>query len=111
MTYPRTLLDVNNLDLSYMGETWSEDMVRDGMRAIIRVNDKLKVREIDVWDYLSKYSPPDNTGFMFSNDEIVSLIVNEMEVGHSGTTMGWTMRQLELITKSGLSVHRSKYIC
>ncbi len=111
MTYPRTIPDVNNLELSYMGDKWSEDMVRDGMRAIIRLNDKMKKNEsnIDVWDYLSKYSPEEGKGFMFSADPIVSQIVNEMEVGHSGSSMSWTMRQLELITKAGFSSHRSLY--
>jgi hypothetical protein len=111
MTYPRTIPDVNNLELSYMDNKWSEDMVRDGMRAIIRLNDKMKKNEsnIDVWDYLSKYSPEEGKGFMFSADPIVSQIVNEMEVGHSGSSMGWTMRQLELIAKAGFSAHRSLY--
>jgi hypothetical protein len=112
MTIPKTLEDVNTLDLSYMADKWSQDMVRDGMGAIIRLNDKMKKNErnIDVWDYLSKYSPEEGKGFMFSADPIVSQIVNEMEVGHSGSSMGWTMRQLELIVKSGLSEHRSMYL-
>ena len=111
MTNPRTVHDVNILDLSYMGDKWSEDMVRDGMLAINRLNDKMKKKEsnIDVWDYLSKYSPEEGKGFMFSSDAIVSQIVNEMEVSHSGSSMGWTMRQLELIAKAGLSAHRSMY--
>ena len=112
MTIPKTLEDVNNLDLSYMDDKWSQDMVRDGMKAIIRLNDKMKKKEsnIDVWDYLSKYSPEEGKGFMFSSDPIVSQIVNEMEVGHSGSSMGWTMRQLELIVKAGLAEHRSMYL-
>ena len=111
MTNPKTLDDVNSLDLSYMGDKWSQDMIQDGMRAIIRLNDKMKKKEsnIDVWDYLSKYSPEEGKGFMFSADPIVSQIINEMEVGHSGSSVGWTMRQLELITKAGLSAHRSMY--
>jgi hypothetical protein len=112
MTIPKTLQDVINLDLSYMGDKWSQDMVRDGMGAIIRLNDKMKKKEstIDVWDYLSKYSPEQGKGFMFSSDPIVSQIINEMEIGHSGSTVGWTMRELELIVKSGLTVHRSRYM-
>jgi hypothetical protein len=112
MAIPKTQLDVNNLDLSYMGDKWSQDMVRDGMGAIIRLNDKMKRKEstIDVWDYLSKYIPEEGKGFMFSSDPIVSQIINEMEIGHSGSTVGWTMRQLELIVKSGLTAHRSRYM-
>lgn len=107
---PKNLEEVNNYDLSYMNNDWLESMVRDGMRAIIRTNDKLQVREIEVWDYLSKFSPPVDKGFMFCNNEIVSIVGNEMEIGHSGSSMGWTMRELELIAKQGLTMHRSKYV-
>lgn len=107
---PRTLDEVSKVDLSYMNDNWNEEMIRDGMRAIIRVSDKLRDREIDVWDYLSKYSPPENRGFMFSDDPIISMISNKMEVGHSGCSYGWTMRHLELIAKYGLETHRLKYV-
>jgi hypothetical protein len=110
MALPRTILEVDNLDLLYMEDDWNESMIRDGLRAIIRTNETLKVREIDVWDYLSKFSPPESTGFMFCDDEIVSLIGREMEVGHSGSSYAWTMRQLELIAKQGLSAHRGMYV-
>lgn len=110
MALPRTIPEVDNLDLSYMEDDWNESMIRDGLRAIVRTNETLKVREIDLWDYLAKFSPPENRGFMFCDDEIVSLIGREMEVGHSGSSYGWTMRQLELITKQGLSAHRGMYV-
>lgn len=43
--WPLTLDAVNVCDLSYMNDKWSEEMIRDGMRAIIRVGQLPGVRE------------------------------------------------------------------
>lgn len=108
--WPLTLDAVNACDLSYMNDKWSEDMIRDGMRSIIRVGQLPGVREkeINVWKYLSNYSPPADRGFMFSygEDRIVTLVGDNMETGHSGASMGWTMRQIEFIAKNGVPAHR-----
>jgi hypothetical protein len=89
-------------------------MIRDGMRAIIRVGKLPEVqdKEIDVWTYLSKYSPPGDRGFMFSygDDRIVTLVGENMETGHSGASMGWTMRNIEFIAKNGLPAHRTMFL-
>jgi hypothetical protein len=112
--WPLTLEAVEACDLSYMNDTWSEDMIRDGMRAIIRVGQlpNIREKEINVWKYLSQYSPPSDRGFMFSSgdDNIVTLVINNMEVGHSGCSMGWTMRQIEFIAKNGVSTHRETFL-
>jgi hypothetical protein len=112
--WPLTLDAVNACDLSYMNDEWSEDMIRDGMRSIIRVGQLPGVREkeINVWKYLSNYSPPSDRGFMFSygDDRIVTLVSNNMEVGHSGCSMGWTMRNIEFIAKNGVPAHREMII-
>jgi hypothetical protein len=112
--WPLTLDAVRDCDLSYMNDRWSEDMVRDGMRSIIRVGEMpdIKHKEINIWEYLSKYSPPADRGFMFSygDDRIVTLVGDNMETGHSGTSMGWTMRNIEFIAKNGLPAHREMYL-
>jgi hypothetical protein len=112
--WPLTLDAVRDCDLSYLNDDHSADMVRDGILAVIRANETstLKRKEINAWKYLSEYSPPSNQGFMFScgDDEIVSLVQNQMEVGHSGGSMGWTMRNIEFIAKKGLSAHRETYL-
>jgi hypothetical protein len=112
--WPLTLDAVNACDLSYMNDTWSEDMIRDGMRSIIRVGQLPGVREkeINVWKYLSNYSPPADRGFMFSygDDRIVTLVGDHMETGHSGCSMGWTMRNIEFIAKNGVPAHREMII-
>jgi hypothetical protein len=112
--WPLTNESVRDCDLSYFNDKWSEDMVRDGMRAILRagVLPEIISKEINVWKYLSEYSPPNNRGFQFSagDDDIVTLVQNQMETGHSGASMGWTMRNIEFIAKNGLPAHRVRFI-
>lgn len=112
--WPLTLDAVRDCDLSYMNDRWSEDMIRDGMRSIICVGEMpdIKHKEINIWKYLSNYSPPADRGFMFSygDDRIVTLVGDNMETGHSGTSMGWTMRNIEFIAKNGLPAHREMYL-
>jgi hypothetical protein len=90
-------------------------MVRDGLRAIIRVADspEFRSREItanQVWTHLAQYSPEPGKGFMFSaDDDVILKIQNEMEIGHSGCSMGWTMRQIEFIAKNGLPAYRKLF--
>lgn len=112
--WPLTLEAVRDCDLAYFNDKWSEDMVRDGMRAILRAGElpKVKSKEINVWKYLSEYSPPSGQGFQFSagDDDIVTTVQYQMETGHSGASMGWTMRQIEFIAKNGLPAHRERFI-
>lgn len=112
--WPLTVAEANAWDLSYMNDSWSSDNLKDGILAVIRANETptLKGKEINAWKYLSQYSPPSNRGFMFScdDDQIVTIVQNQMEVGHSGYSMGWTMRNIEFIAKNGLSAHREMYL-
>jgi hypothetical protein len=112
--WPLTLDAVQACDLSYMNDKWSEDMIRDGMRSIIRVGQLPQVGTDakSVWTYLSKYSPPADRGFMFSygDDRIVTLVGDNMETGHSGSSMGWTMRNIEFIAKNGVPAHREMFL-
>jgi len=112
--WPLTLDAVRDCDLSYLNDKWSEDMIKDGMRSILRVGQLPEIRdkEISVWTYLSKYSPPADRGFQFSygDDRIVTLVGDHMEIGHSGTSIGWTMRNIEFIAKNGLPAHRARFL-
>lgn len=109
MSLPQTIEELSRLDLSFIQESWSEGMIRDGMRAIIRAKENLKTREIDVWKYLHDYTPPEGQGFMLCDNEIVSKIRNNMETEHSGSSFGWTMRNLEFISKNGLEAYRQRF--
>ena len=112
--WPLTLDEVTYCDLSYLNDNHSANMIKDGMRAIVRVSElpDIKTKEINVWKYLSEYSPPANHGFMFSygDDNIVTQVQNQMETGHSGASMGWTMRNIEFIAKNGLPEHRTRIL-
>ena len=112
--WPLTLDEVRDCDLSYLNDNHSADMIRDGMRAIILAGElpEIKAKEINVWKYLSEYSPPSGRGFQFSSgdDNIVSLVQNNMLTGHSGCSMGWTMRQIEFIAKNGVPTHRETFL-
>lgn len=108
---PRTTSQVSECDLSYIKDQWSADMIRDGMNAIVEASagDMLKNKEMNAWDYLSHYSPPSSHGFMFSDDKIVGEIMKYMNVSHSGSSYGYTMRNLEFIAKNGIDKHREMY--
>ena len=112
--WPLTLNAVNHCDLSYFNDKWSEDMIRDGMRSILLVGQlpEVSAKEINVWKHLSQYSPPSDRGFMFSYgaDRIVTLVGDNMKTGHSGASMGWTMRNIEFIAKNGLPAHRARFL-
>jgi len=90
---PRIIDDIN-MSIYSVGDSWNDDMIKDGIIAIIRTS---QATGIDIWNYLKTYTPESNKGFMFSNDIIINKIGQYMEVGHSGTSYGWTMRQLQRI--------------
>ena len=114
VSWPLTLAHASAWDFSYMNDSLSTSNLRDGILAVVRAGElpEVMAKEINVWKYLSEYSPPDDRGFMFSagDDVIVSLVQNQMEVGHSGASMGWTMRNIEFIAKNGLQAHREMYL-
>ena len=112
LEYPRTFDEVTQLDLSFIKDKWSADMLRDAMRAVVVAQQlpEISKRELDVWNYLSKYEPPASHGFMFSSDPVVDKVVASMEVGHSGSSMAFTMRHLQLVAQIGVSKYREGYL-
>ena len=90
---PRIIDDIN-MSIYSVGDSWSDDMIKDGITAVIRAS---QATGIDMWAYLKTYTPESNKGFMFSNDGIIGKIGQFMEVGHSGSSYAWTMRQLQRI--------------
>jgi hypothetical protein len=59
---------------------------------------------LEAWDELASYSPPVDKGFMFDNSDFINKInskIAELYDGHSGSSYGWTMRQIEYIAKNG----------
>jgi hypothetical protein len=82
------------------------------MRAVVVAQQlpEISKRELDVWNYLSKYDPPASHGFMFSSDPVVGKVVNAMEVGHSGSSMAFTMRHIQRVAQVGVAGYRREYI-
>jgi hypothetical protein len=110
--YPRSLQEVAALDLSFLGDTWAADMLRDAMNAVVlaQENPQILQKGIDAWTYLSTYEPPHGEGFMFSRgDIVVESVQHHMRVGHSGGSMAMTMRHLQLLAKIGFPKYREGY--
>ena len=111
--YPRSLQEVAALDLSFLGDKWAADMLRDAMNAVVLAQENAEIiqRKIDAWTYLSTYEPPRGEGFMFSRgDVVVEAVQYNMQVGHSGGSMAMTMRQLQLLAKIGFPEYRDAYL-
>ena len=112
--WPMTASAANAWNFSYMNDSLSTSNLRDGLLAVVRANElpAVKTKEINVWEYLSNYSPPSNRGFIFSagDDWVITQVQNQMEAGHSGCSMGWTMRNIEFIAKNGLPAHREMFL-
>jgi hypothetical protein len=74
-----------------------KEMIKSGFEAVESVEGG--------WEFLRTYEPPADQGFMFSLPtgkrlEIDDAISNRYG-GHSGSSYGWTMRNLEFIAKKG----------
>lgn len=60
------------------------------------------ITQCELWGWLRDYTPEDGKGFMFSEHPNLTRINNAMKYGgHSGSSYGWTMRQMEYIAKHG----------
>jgi hypothetical protein len=111
--FPRTEEQVKGMDLSFIKDTWNADMLRDAIRAVVRVerSPEMQSKEFDVWKFMSTYDPPEGHGFMFSDHPITNRIMQTMEVGHSGGSYGFTMRHLQLFaTLGGIHGYKREYI-
>lgn len=111
--FPRTEADVDGLDMSFIKDAWNAEMLRDAIRAVVRVErspDMLE-KEYDVWKFISTYDPPQGRGFMFSDHPITNRIMGSMNVSHSGSSYGFTMRHLQLFASvGGIHGYRREYV-
>jgi len=74
-----------------------KEMVQDGINAVTRA---------EMWDYMAKPSTPGEDGFMFSTDIELEIINKKIQYGgHSGSSYGWTMRQVQYIAKNGFDAY------
>lgn len=62
----------------------------------------------EMWDWLNTYEPDAGKGFMYSEHPNLDKINDRMQKlynGHSGSSYGWTMRQLQYIAKNGFDAY------
>jgi len=110
--YPRTKQEVDAVDLSFILDSWSADMLRDAMYAVVTVQayPEYASSEIDIWRFLSTYDPPSSHGFMFSSNPITDKVIAATQVGHSGGSMAFTMRHLQTLARLGVSGYKEEYL-
>lgn len=110
--YPRTKQEVDATDLSFIRNSWTADMLRDAMHAVVTVQayPEYASKEIDIWRFLSTYDPPSSQGFMFSSNPITDRVIGAMQVEHSGSSMAITMRHLQMLSRLGVSGYRNEYL-
>ena len=72
------------------------------------------VNRMEKWDYLRRYSPSKDTGYMFDQDptigEITNAINDNWDGGHSGCSMGYTMRRIQYIANNGFQDFKQDYL-
>ena len=65
---------------------------------------------LELWSFMRK----EQESYMFSNDPEINIISNKMsELGydcHSGSSFGWTMRQMQYIAKYGEEKYMNNYL-
>jgi hypothetical protein len=63
------------------------------------------------WDFLKNYEPSEEFGFMFTNNNNkLNIIYNKISQhpSQSGSTVGYTLRCLQIIAKKGFATYRLK---
>ena len=57
--------------------------------------------------FMKTFEPAPERGFMFSDNPMLTAISSKMDdsIGHSGSSYGWTMRQLQCICRHGFNAY------
>ena len=92
--YPVSISDLRLSDL--------DSNVRDGIEAVIKTTNQC---ESCAWTYLRNNPPSESTGYMFSDNPTFTVIIRNMQVGHSGASYAWTMRNLQHIAIHGIDAY------
>ncbi len=66
------------------------------------------ISQLESWDFMKNYEPPEDKGFMWDSNERVIKIKNKVNElyggGHSGTSLAWTMRIMQKMAREGTNV-------
>ena len=64
------------------------------------------IESVGAWAFMAE--DPGEGGFMFSKNPMLEEINKAMkDVGHSGSSYGWTMRQMQYIARHGLEAYKT----
>jgi hypothetical protein len=68
------------------------------------------ITQLDLWDYMKR----DTESYMLSCDTEIDIIHKKMEslgyFGHSGSSFGWTLRQMQYIAQYGEANYMDSYL-
>ena len=78
----------------YVNDATNKEMLQNAWAAIT---------QLELWDYMRR----ETDSFMLSRDPEINIITDKMAElgydGHSGSSFGWTMRQMQYIAEHGES--------
>jgi hypothetical protein len=89
-------------DFSFITDAISRSCIETGYKG---------VQITEGWNAIRNFS---GDSFMFTNDPEITRIMNAVNAeyggGHSGCSIGWTMRQLERISHIGINAFKSEWL-
>lgn len=89
-------------DFSFIKDGFTRSMISNGHDA---------VSQLELWDWLRTFEPKADEGFMWSNHPNIKNIGKKMheidkDIGHSGSSFGFTMRTLHYIAQNGIDEYK-----
>jgi len=81
-------------DFSFIVDKTSKTCLYSGYKAVAEVNG---------WEYLKTFDPPNGFAFCEPTDELrrINSAISKHYDGHSGSSYNWTMRCMQFIAKNG----------
>ena len=87
-------------DFSFINDVSTRSMLDDAYKAVTLT---------ESWNFMAE--DPGSGGFMYSRDPRYTPIGKALKYdGHSGTSYGWTMRQIQMIANIGWEAYTAKYL-
>jgi hypothetical protein len=92
-----------NPDFSFIAKNDTRDMISSAYNCVMNKE--------DAWQNIKNFR---GESYMFSKDKKINQLMNDIdsmyEGGHSGASIGWTMRQIERIAYIGFDKFKSEWI-
>ena len=95
-------MEIGNGNFEFVAENNEREMYVTAHRAIT---------QLELWNFMQE--DPGPNGFMFSDDNRVTLIGEKIVqlgyAGHSGSSFGFTLRVMQYIARNGYTAYRHQY--